>query len=215
MSFRRLSSSRSTFDGTVAFKETPPGGGDQGAIGFAGRSRRVVFVGRRSDRWTRRRCSSSCRAEAEDGSCLQRHRLERDTTASGADDTDAAASGSTLQQMQAALISPMTSALTSTKRSLFGSTPRSTPLLQPAVGPSRGHHRGRSRLRPAHERHRRRHALVPRCGVRRDLSLDDRGLPHGQRPQRLQPHQATDRLARGVDNPRRLVRLHLRRRQRQ
>ncbi len=88
------------FDGTVAFKETPPGGGDQGAIGFAKVDPDVVvFVGFGDPTGMD---TSSVQFLVQE----QKQKMEAalngtdssaDTTASGADDTDAAAGGSTLQ----------------------------------------------------------------------------------------------------------------------
>ena len=96
------------FDGTVAFKETPPGGGDQGAIGFAKvEPDVVVFVGFGDPTGMD---TSSVQFLVQE----QKQKMEAalngsdssaDTTA-GADDTEAAAGGSTLQEMQAALITP-------------------------------------------------------------------------------------------------------------
>ncbi len=105
------------FDGTVAFKESPAGGGDQGAIGFAKVDPDVVvFVGFGDPTGMD---PSSVQFLVQE----QKQKMEAalngtdssaDTTASGADttsifgadNTDAAAGGSTLQQMQAALITP-------------------------------------------------------------------------------------------------------------
>ncbi len=97
------------FDGTVAFKETPAGGGDQGAIGFAKVDPDVVvFVGFGDPTGMD---TSSVQFLVQE----QKQKMEAalngtdssaDTTSVfGADNTDAAG-GSTLQQMQAALITP-------------------------------------------------------------------------------------------------------------
>ena len=93
----------------MAFKESPAGGGDQGAIGFAKVDPDVVvFVGFGDPTGMD---PSSVQFLVQE----QKQKMEAaingtdssaGTTASGADNTGAAAGGSTLQQMQAALITP-------------------------------------------------------------------------------------------------------------
>jgi len=90
------------FDGTVAFKESPAGGGDQGAIGFAKIDPDVVvFVGFGDPTGMD---PSSVQFLVQE----QKQKMEAalNGTDSSADTTGAAADGSTLQEMQAALITP-------------------------------------------------------------------------------------------------------------
>ena len=200
------------FDGTVAFTETPPGGGDQGAIGFAKvEPDVVVFVGFGDPTGMD---PSSVQFLVQVQKEKMDAELNGDTSDSGADDTEAG-DESTLQLMQDSLLAPddvgesFDQAITSVDPEVDylcyseASADRSsaTEVDEQLFGPD-GATRGRGR-----------HALVPgrRFGGR--LPGHDRGLPRRERPERLCPHAPTDRQPRVVDDPRRLVHLHLRRRQ--
>ena len=91
------------FDGTVAFKETPPGGGDQGAIGFAKvEPDVVVFVGFGDPTGMD---PSSVQFLVQVQKEKMDAELNGDTSDSGADDTEAG-DESTLQLMQDSLLAP-------------------------------------------------------------------------------------------------------------
>ena len=91
------------FDGTVAFTETPPGGGDQGAIGFAKvEPDVVVFVGFGDPTGMD---PSSVQFLVQVQKEKMDAELNGDTSDSGADDTEAG-DESTLQLMQDSLLAP-------------------------------------------------------------------------------------------------------------
>ena len=158
------------FDGTVAFKETPAGGGDQGAIGFAKVDPDVVvFVGFGDPTGMD---PSSVQFLVQE----QKQKMEAalngtdssaDTTSIfGADNTDAAG-GSTLQQMQAALITP-DDVGTELRPGDHRGRPRGRlPLLQPAVGRSLERDRGRRAALRSRRRHRDRASSRSRSPTRR------------------------------------------------
>ena len=91
------------FDGTIALKESPPGGGDQGAIGFAKIDPDVVvFVGYGDP-------TGMDPSEVAFLVQVQKQKMEAELNGGpiddGSDTTDGSG-GSTLQEMQAALLAP-------------------------------------------------------------------------------------------------------------
>ena len=202
------------FDGTVAFKETPAGGGDQGAIGFAKVDPDVVvFVGFGDPTGMD---TSSVQFLVQE----QKQKMEAalngtdssaDTTSVfGADNTDAAG-GSTLQQMQAALITP-DDVGTSFDQAITSVDPEVDYLCysQPSADRSSATEVDEKLFGPdgATEVAVVTLSFPDAASAATYLSTTESFLDR-QRPQWLQPHRTADRRARVVDNPRRLVHVHL------
>ena len=199
------------FDGTVAFKESPAGGGDQGAIGFAKvEPDVVVFVGFGDP-------TGMDPSAVQFLVQVQKEKMDAElnggTSDSGADTE--AGDESTLQLMQDSLLAPDDVGDELRPGHHLGRPRGRLPLLQRgfrrSIEPrprstsssSAPMARPRSRSSPCRSPTRR----------RRRLPRGHRGLPRRERRGRLRPHARTDRHPRIVDDPRRLVHLHLRRRQ--
>ena len=199
------------FDGTVAFRESPAGGGDQGAIGFAKVDPDVVvFVGYGDPTGMD---PSSVQFLVQ----VQKEKMDAALNGDTSDSEDTETGDeSTLQLMQDSLLAPddvgegFDQAITSVDPEvdyLCYSEPSAdrsgaTEVDEQLFGPD-GRDRGRGR-----------HALVRRRGLGSRLPGHDRGLSRRERAGRLRPHAPTDRQPRVVGDARRRVHLHVRRRQR-
>ena len=207
------------FDGTVAFKETP--------AGWRRPRRDRVREGRSRRRGLRRLRRSDgdghvvgavprAGAEAEDGGCPQRHRLERGHDGLGRGQTPMPPGGSTLQQMQAALITP-DDVGTDFDQTITSVDPEVDYLCysQPSADRSSATEVDEQLFGPdgATEIAVVTLSFPDAASAATYLSTTESFLTDNARSG-CNLTTATHRRARVVDDPRRLVRLHLRRRQR-